>query len=161
MALFRCDACPGLSWNTHRLFVGSTQIYLFSHTRGEYTSLNVVINLQANEHETKFEVTFQCTHLPLKTTMWHLDSISCVYRTVFCRRSASVFTSRRIRFLIIYICSLERMFWMSVNIELMENLNWPLTHCNATPCHIAHKQPNNAMTNWNIIFFPPYDISTK
>lgn len=35
-------------------------IYLVSIvTRGEYMTLDVAINLQANEHETEFEVTFQ------------------------------------------------------------------------------------------------------
>lgn len=51
------------------------------------------------------------------------------------RRSASVFTSRRIRFLIIYICSPERMLWIrkyQINGKL-ELATDPLQ------CHTTHR----------------------
>lgn len=66
-----------------------------------------------------------------------------VYTMVFCRRSASVFTSRRIRFLIIYICSLERMLWIrkyQINGKL-ELATDPLQ------CHTTHRSSHTTLND--------------
>lgn len=131
------DSCPGIPW--HARILAESISFTYSQWC-IHNSHNVIYNLQANEHETQFEVSFECLSflLPCSRHWGVFGTMSCLLPIC----AASVFIPRRIHFLIIYICSLERMLWLrkyQINGQL-EPATDPL-HCRTHS--LAVKQRND------------------